>query len=214
MKLILEASIAFAAYLVISAEEGSIRNKRSSGTNGAYSSRIIERASSETAPTTTLSGCRQSSIAIPSFRNSGFERTSRLIFSSPLSCMWALMRFQRSVPVPTGTVDLTTMKHEWSMHEPILSSALSTCARSALPSLEGGVPTAMKQSWAFSSPSLMSVEKVSLPSFMFFFTRSSSPGSYMGIIPRLSSSILFLSMSTQQTSFPFSAKQVPVTRPT
>ena len=70
------ASIAFAAYFVISAEAMSITM---SGlpvrTNGAYSSSITRAASSESTPTTTRSGFMKSSTAAPSLRNSGFEQT-------------------------------------------------------------------------------------------------------------------------------------------
>ncbi len=45
-------------------------------------------------------------------------------------------------------------------------------------------------------------------------TISSSPGSKIGISPRLSRSIFEASVSTQTTSLPDSAKQVPVTSPT
>ena len=71
------ASIAFAAYFVSSAERMSMkRTGCSARTNGAYSSAMTARARSEATPTTTRSGRMKSSIAAPSFRNSGFETTS------------------------------------------------------------------------------------------------------------------------------------------
>ena len=51
------------------------------------------------------------------------------------------------------------------------------------------------------------VENFNLPCFEFLLTSSSSPGSQIGIIPRLSLSIFFLSISVQITLFPNSAKQ-------
>ena len=53
----------------------------------------------------TLSGCRQSSIATPSFKNSGFEAISMLTSF----ILFSLIIFLISKPVPTGTVDLVTI---------------------------------------------------------------------------------------------------------
>src|SRR5216117_1611891 len=72
------ASIAFAAYFVISADGMSMTM---SGlpvrTNGAYNSSMTFAASSESTPTTTRSGFMKSSTAAPSLRNSGLEHTER-----------------------------------------------------------------------------------------------------------------------------------------
>src|SRR5919108_420465 len=77
MKLILVASMALAAYFVISADSGVItRNGCSVRKNGAYSSRSASATSGLRTPTTTRSGFMKSSIAAPSLRNSGFEATS------------------------------------------------------------------------------------------------------------------------------------------
>ena len=66
------ASIAFAAYLVISADGMSMKMiGLPVRTNGAYSSAITVRAWSLSTPSTTRSGLRKSSSAAPSFRNSG-----------------------------------------------------------------------------------------------------------------------------------------------
>ena len=48
----------------------------------------------------------------------------------------------------------------------------------------------------------------------FLFIISSNPGSYIGIDPELSLSILFLSTSVQITLFPNSDMPAPVTKPT
>ena len=72
MKLIFVASMALATYLVISADSGDMtRNGRSVRRNGAYSSRSTSPTSGRRTPTTTRSGFMKSSIAAPSFRNSG-----------------------------------------------------------------------------------------------------------------------------------------------
>jgi hypothetical protein len=66
------ASIAFAAYFVISADGMSMKMIGFPvRTNGAYSSAITLRAWSLSTPITTRSGFMKSSIAAPSFRNSG-----------------------------------------------------------------------------------------------------------------------------------------------
>ncbi len=70
------ASIAFAAYLVISAEGMSMNSiGLPCRTNGEYSSRSIASASGPSTPITTRSGLRKSWTAAPSFRNSGFDAT-------------------------------------------------------------------------------------------------------------------------------------------
>ena len=51
---------------------------------------------------TTRSGFRKSSIAAPSFRNSGFDTTSYGWL------VWAAIRSLTFLAVPTGTVDLST----------------------------------------------------------------------------------------------------------
>ena len=80
----------------------------------------------------------KSSIAAPSFRNSGLradvERELRV------SAATAARTFSA---VPTGTVDLVTTTFWPFMFRPISSATASTCCRSAEPSSPGGVPTAM-----------------------------------------------------------------------
>jgi len=69
------ASMALAAYLVISADG---RSMKMIGlpvrTNGAYSWLITSAASGESTPTTTRSGFMKSSTAAPSFKNSGLAQ--------------------------------------------------------------------------------------------------------------------------------------------
>ena len=69
---ILVASSVLAAYLVSSAEAGSITSNRSSRRmKGEYSSRSISATAGLSVPIITLSGVVKSGIALPSFRNSG-----------------------------------------------------------------------------------------------------------------------------------------------
>jgi hypothetical protein len=76
MKEIRVASIALAAYFVISADETSMNRTRFPvRMNGAYSSPSTSRASSESTPIMTRSGFMKSSTAAPSLRNSGLEHT-------------------------------------------------------------------------------------------------------------------------------------------
>ena len=71
--------MAFAAYLVISADLTSIAiNLSLIKVKGAYKFLIKLIASSLSAPTTTLSGCIKSLIAAPSFKNSGLETTAKV----------------------------------------------------------------------------------------------------------------------------------------
>ena len=97
------ASIAFAAYFVSSAERMSMkRTGCSARTNGAYRSAITARARSEATPTTTRSGRMKSSIAAPSFRNSGFDTTSNGCEVAPRTTSSTFSA------LPTGTVLLFT----------------------------------------------------------------------------------------------------------
>ena len=80
IKEIFVANIALAAYLVISALRKSMLIKRSLLLiKGAYNSRIKAKAFSFSVPTITLSGNIKSSIAMPSFKNSGLLTTSNEI---------------------------------------------------------------------------------------------------------------------------------------
>ncbi len=65
---------------------------------------MISKSSSDSAPMTTRSGFMKSSTAAPSFRNSGFEHTETgwSVSACASSCTLSA--------VPTGTVDLSTMR--------------------------------------------------------------------------------------------------------
>jgi hypothetical protein len=179
MKLILVASMAFAAYLVISADSGVItRNGRSVRRNGEYNSRSASPTSGLRTPTTTRSGFMKSSMAAPSFRNSGLLATSTCghPFSARMSATRAL--------VPTGTVDLVMTTREPGRPTGSLFSARAialatahTALRSASPASDCGVPTAMKMRRAAFSAVGRSVVNVSRPSLRFLPTSSASPGS-------------------------------------
>ena len=104
------ASIALAAYFVISADGMSMKMIGFPvRTNGAYSSPMTWADSGESTPTITRSGFMKSSTAAPSFRNSGFEHT------------WNGVRVRSAIAartfsaVPTGTVLLVTTTLGWFM---------------------------------------------------------------------------------------------------
>jgi len=138
MKEMRVASMALAAYLVISAEG---RSMKMSGfpvrTNGAYSSSSSFADSGESTPRITRSGFMKSSTAAPSFRNSGFEQT----WNGVLVCLATSARTFSAVP--TGTVLLVITVFELFICWPIVRATASTCCKSAEPSSSGGVPTAM-----------------------------------------------------------------------
>jgi hypothetical protein len=97
------ASIALAAYLVSSADSMSMwMIGLPVRTNGPYSSSMTSAARWDSEPMTTRSGLRKSSMAAPSFRNSGFETTSNSWLVDSLRAPSTLRA------VPTGTVDLST----------------------------------------------------------------------------------------------------------
>ena len=76
MKDIFVANMAFAAYLVISAERISmVMNLSLVRKKGEYSCFIRFKEYAESDPITTLSGFIKSLIASPSFKNSGLETT-------------------------------------------------------------------------------------------------------------------------------------------
>ena len=82
MKEILVANIAFAAYLVISADGISIEIIGCPfNTKGLYNFFNTSSARCEATPITILSGFKKSSTAAPSFKNSGLEATSNSKFA-------------------------------------------------------------------------------------------------------------------------------------
>ena len=166
------ASIAFAAYFVISADAMSMKiTGFPVRTNGAYSSAITLRARSLSTPRTTRSGLRKSSTAAPSFRNSGFDTTWN---GKRASCATAARTLSA---VPTGTVLFVTTTISRDMCRPIVSATPSTCERSADPSSSGGVPTAMNTTSAACTDAATSVVKRRRPCDWLRSTRASRPGS-------------------------------------
>jgi dTDP-glucose 4,6-dehydratase len=97
MKEIRVASIAFAAYFVISALAMSMKRiGLPVRTKGPYSSPSFSRAKSESTPTTTRSGFMKSWTAAPSFRNSGLEQTCTV------RAVWRAIASRTRRAVPTG----------------------------------------------------------------------------------------------------------------
>ena len=89
-------------------------------------------------PTTTRSGFMKSSIAAPSFKNSGLLATSQSRPVNSLSRAW--IRPQ----VPTGTVLLVITIAFGGSFGAIWSTTVQSACRSAEPSAAGGVPMARK----------------------------------------------------------------------
>ncbi len=175
MKEMRVASIALAAYLVISAEAMSMnRIGLPVRTKGSYSSARRSRAYSDSTPTTTRSGFMKSWTAAPSLRNSGLEQTwnGRVV--------WRRIASRTLPAVPTGTVLLVMTIFSGpsaGMLRPTVSATASTCCRSAEPSSPGGVPTAMKMTSAPRTASATSVVKRMRPSERLRSTSGSRPGS-------------------------------------
>ena len=161
-------------------------------------------------PTTILSGFSKSLIADPSLKNSGLEITSNFLvgfFSDIISSILS--------QVPTGTVDFTIIILSSRRDSDISFAQEYICDKSALsPSRLVGVPTAINIIFDAFKEDFMLEEKDKFSSFIFFFTRFSSPGSYIGIWPLERLAILLLSLSTQITLWPASDKHTPVTSPT
>ena len=138
------ASMELAAYFVISAEGMSMKMTRKLlMRNGLYRRVSSFLAFSLSTPTTTRSGLIKSLMALPSFRNSGFEATSNGI-STPRFFSSSAMASCTLRAVPTGTVDFVTTTIYLFMLAPMVRATCSTYFRSAEPSSSGGVPTAEK----------------------------------------------------------------------
>ena len=166
------ASIALAAYLVISADGMSMKMiGLPVRTNGAYSSPSTCAASGESTPTTTRSGFMKSSTAAPSFRNSGFEQTWNGLF------VYLAISARTFSAVPTGTVLFVITILGARIRWPIVRATSSTCCRSAEPSSSGGVPTAIKMTSERSTAPPTSVVKRSRPPRWLRSTSGCNPGS-------------------------------------
>jgi hypothetical protein len=115
-------------------------------------------------------------------------------------------------PVPTGTVLFMTRIGRPSTLGSS-STTVQTRERSASPEYgTGGVSTQTKTKSAPSTASAATRVNLSLPSF--FAISSSSPGSKIGTSPRWSRSTFSCTTSRTTTSWPRSARQAAVTRPT
>ena len=102
------ANILLEAYLIISALAMSHTCMRSPDSmNGLYKALMILPACSSSTPTTTRSGLMKSSMAVPSFRNSGLLATPKAI-STPLLSSSRRITSRTFSAVPTGTVLLVT----------------------------------------------------------------------------------------------------------
>ena len=188
MKLSLVARNAFAAYLMVSADAGSVTI--TGAPTPSYNDATFSAAAWSSQPTTTRSGLRKSCTAEPSRKNSGFETT--LTSGRPITRSTTLA-------LPTGTVDLLTTTASYGRTGPTSRAAASMYVRSADPSSPCGVGThrnAISQSAAATAaPSTND----SRPSAMPSATRSCSPSSTIGITPRRRLAILTGSMSAQTT---------------
>ena len=153
----------------------------------------------------------KSSIAAPSFRNSGFETTS-------IGCVLcaAQHRADTRSAVPTGTVLL--IDHDLVAVQPPADRFRDRHHRRQVGgavSGPSGVPTAMKQIRdrahrrveVGAGTAAASAARCAAPALRGRARRSATS-------PRCSAAILRASTSTQMTSLPLSAKHVPATRPT
>ena len=177
MKEMRVASMALAAYLVISALRISMTIMRFClRMKGSYNSFMISAVRTLSVPITTRSGFMKSSMAAPSLRNSGLETTSNSK-AAPRAANSSLTASRTLSAVPTGTVDLSTMILKPFMARPISLATPRTYFRSAEPSSPGGVPTAMKQTRDACTASAISVVKKRRPSAWLRSTISFRPGS-------------------------------------
>ena len=124
-------------------------------------------------PITTRSGYLKSLIASPSLKNSGLETTSNKFFLFFFDNIFSI-----SSPVPKGTVDFVIIILCLFKLLEIVFATENTLERSAeLPSLDGGVPTAINIISDFLIASFISVVKINLLELKFLMTNSSRPGS-------------------------------------
>ena len=176
------ASMALAAYLVSSALGTSIHTIRSWWRlSEAYKRPIASLACSPIGvrgmPTTMRSGCMKSSMAAPSFKNSGLDTTTNGRSALPQTLSSAATAWVTRSAVPTGTVDLFTMTMGPVMARATCCAAAITCARSAEPSSCGGVPTAMNMISAWVTAAGMSPVKLRRLPWVLRTIRASRPGS-------------------------------------
>ncbi len=133
----------------------------------------ISPRASECTPTTSRSGCRVSSTAKPSRRNSGFQATST---SGGARSSRAGPRSRAAVP--TGTVDLPTTRAPSRRCGVSAATDPKTWVMSAFwAPAAWGVPTQMKCTSAKAPTSSKEVVKRRRPASMFRARTSSRPGS-------------------------------------
>ncbi|KOU44361.1 hypothetical protein ADK53_01775 [Streptomyces sp. WM6373] len=211
MNEILVARKEFAATLTSSAVAGSVlMYGMPASSMGAYTSRRIPSARGEVTPATSRSGRSVSSTANPSRRNSGFQATST---STPSGASPLSRAAMRGV-VPTGTVDLPTIRQGLLRWGTSPSMTASTWRRSAASEPACcGVPTQTKWTSPKAAASLREVEKRRRPESRARVSTSSSPGSKKGGLPSVRALIFSASTSTPRTSCPMSAMHAACTAP-
>src|SRR5215210_7268734 len=129
-KVTLAARKAFDAYLIVSADAGSVTITGARRALNRPATRAAATWSWE--PMTMRSGFMLSCTAEPSRRNSGLETT--LTSSRPSTSSTTRAE-------PTGTVDLLTTMHSGASNGPISAAAARMYDRSADPSSDWGVGT-------------------------------------------------------------------------
>src|SRR5215471_16342039 len=129
-KLILLARKALEAYLIVSADAGSVT--MIGAVTPMYSAATRTAADWSSLPITMRSGLRKSWTAEPSRRNSGFDTTLTSSRPRTRSTAWV---------DPTGTVDLLTTTASDGRTGPISRAAAWMYDRSADPSSPWGVGT-------------------------------------------------------------------------
>ena len=199
----LVAKNAFAAYLMVSADAGSVTT--TCAPNDAYNPATATAASRSSAPTTTRSGCRKSSIADPSRKNSGFDTTRT-----------SGRRNTRSTTFvdPTGTVDLFTTIAPDPKTGSISAAAASTNDRSADPSASCGVGTHKNTNSASVAAVAAPTTNCSRPDASPSANNSPNPCSTTGGTPALNNSTRRASMSAHTTECPRCAKHTADVTPT
>src|SRR3954463_666003 len=131
---ILVARNAFDAYLIISADAGSVTRIGACTSRYRSDTRTATAVSSQ--PITTRAGSRKSRTAVPSRRNSGFDATP----TSLVAPAWLRWRATNCVD-PTGIVDLFTTTVPARSTGAISWTTASTADRSAAPVSDWGVCT-------------------------------------------------------------------------
>src|SRR3954452_20448921 len=135
---ILVARNAFDAYLIISAEAGSVT--RIGACRLRYRSETRTATDASVQPITTRFGSRKSRTDVPSRRNSGVDATSTSSGGAPASAST-----RRTMRVePTGIVDLLITTVPGRRTGAISRATVSTNERSAEPSSPWGVGTHRK----------------------------------------------------------------------